>query len=123
MTQQQSHEHKHNPVALPQNLEQRLAKLQDVLAQIDSEFKGIKVIEEAEELYEKLHHAIREQARGADMLHAHRALIIFHESYNVHKVKHGSYKHFIGSGEYGKLMAERYLFCYEQALKHLGKHI
>lgn len=105
------------------NLEERLAKLQDVLSQIDSEHKGIEAVERAEQLYEKLWHSIREHAKTAKVENASRAIFIFHDAYHVHREKHGSYKGMINTEEYGKLMSERYLFCYEQAMKYLGKHI
>lgn len=105
------------------NLEGRIAKLHIVLAQIASEHRGVKAIEDAEQLYEKLWHAVREHTKTAPVEHASRALAIFHDSYHVHRDKYGSYKGFCGSEDYGKLMAERYLFCYEQAMKYLGKHV
>jgi len=106
---------------MTQNLEQRLVKLQEVLTQIDGEFKGVEAIEQSEELYNKLWHAVRQQAKASSLQHASRALTIFHDSYHIHKDKHGSYKGFMGSVEYAKLMNERYLFCYEQAMKYLNK--
>jgi hypothetical protein len=118
MTQKQAHEHKSD--RLPQNLEQRLAKLQTIISQIENEDRGAEAVERSEELYDKLWHSIRNHAKGLDMQHASRALTIFHDSYHIHKEKHGSYKGFIGSEDYAKLMNERYLFCYEEAMKYLN---
>ena len=87
---------KHKPIVPVPNLEQRLTKLHIVLTQIDSEFAGIKAIDEAEELYMKFAHAVREHAKASDVQHANKALTIFHDSYHIHKERFGSFKSFMG---------------------------
>jgi hypothetical protein len=111
------------PTMSRETSEQRLERLHGVLAQIDIEFKGNEAIEQAEELCFKLSRAIIEQAKTSNVKHKNRALTIFHDSYHIHKDKHGSYKGFVNSVDYAKLMSERYLFCYEEAMRYLNKHI
>jgi len=103
------------------NLEERMEQLDGILSSLGKKDDEISRVIKPEIVNKELLLAILGRSGEYAVEDIANAISIFHDSYHVHKEQHGSFRDIYEDRDYIKLMNERYLFCYEEAMKFLNR--